>query len=532
VKWLALGVTSAVLAAQTSTEEPVLLRSITKLVQFNVVVHDRDGRPADNLSAADFTVLENGRPQKIAFFSVERLGGAAYTGVKLPENVFSNKFGDRVGVPGSVTAILLDSLNTDWSNQAYARTQVIKFLEQLRPEDRIALYTLGRGLRVLHDYTTDAAALLKRLESHRGEVSHALEASQPAEPDASGGDDVLGPAVQSQEEALFYTRDRVQRTLQAIEVIAQHLAGVPGRKNLIWVSGAFPMIFGLDAESRTLPSSIESFADEVERTMRAVNQADVAIYPVDARGLMINPSFGADRLRAPPAWSAWQPQNIDTMRLMADRTGGRASYNTNDIQGAVRRAIEDSSITYTLAYYPSNAEPDDKFRSIRVRVSKGGFSVRHRKGYVAARDQKPDVKHVEAELRQALWSPLGLTAIGLNARVDAVEGSDQLHVVVQIDTATVTLEPGGDRWRGKIELAFVQKDTAGKHIAGVRDTLDMALTKDRYTAALKTGLLYRKQLARAAGAAHLKLAVYDTATGLAGTLAVLLDRVVVHEQPR
>jgi VWFA-related protein len=516
-----------------------LIRSTTRLVQINVIALGRDGRPLTDLTKDDFTVTEAGKPQQIAFFTIDRLESRRESADKLPPNIFSNYSGHGSGVPTSVTAILLDGLNTEWSSQASARRQVVSFLKQIQPEDRIALFSLGASLRVLHDFTTDSRELVAQLNKYAGNASTELGASQAKTVDElkteMGIDDKAALAMLAragQMEAQFMTESRVQRTLKAIEAIAEHLAGVPGRKNLVWVSGSFPAWARFDVEESGDAPRREwrSFGDELTRTVRALNQANVAVYPVDARGLMTDPGFSADRAAAPPK-TGWTPPNIDTMNELASGSGGRAFYNTNDIQGSVRRAIEDSRITYTLGYYPADTEPDGKYRTIRVKVNRPGATVRHRRGYTPGKDQLPTDKVADVELRQALWSPLDSTAIDMNARVDRVKGSDLLYVVVQIAPANVTIEQANNVWTANLAIAFIQNDSSGKQMSGGRDNMSLRLAKDEYLAILRTGILFRKQFPMPTGAAVLKVAVVDKPTGITGSVTVPLSR-VIEQAPR
>jgi VWFA-related protein len=146
-----------------------VLRATTRLIQVNVIVHDKDGKPVRDLKKEDFTLLDNGKPQQIAFFSMDS-NAVLPQSAKLPPNVFTNQLRQKSAVPASVTVILIDELNTKIQDQLYARQQVIRYLKTIHPEDRVAIYALGSGLRVLHDFTTDSSDLLRRLEKYTGFV--------------------------------------------------------------------------------------------------------------------------------------------------------------------------------------------------------------------------------------------------------------------------------------------------------------------------------------------------------------------------
>ncbi|HYP14582.1 MAG TPA: VWA domain-containing protein [Bryobacteraceae bacterium] len=517
--------------APPAGDDAVTIRTTTKLIQVNVVVHGRDGKVVSGLKQADFRLLEDGKPQAISFFSVDDARKPPGVGTKLPENVFSNNIG-RDGVsPTSVTAIVIDALNTDAPDQAYARQQVLKFLSQVQPQDRVALFTIGRGLRVLHDYTSDSAALLVRLDRYLGQNTSLLGDSEaPPPPDPDQPLDVqqqLEQGVQIRS-ALFATRQRVETTLQSLQAVGTHLAGLPGRKSIVWVTAGFPLVF--QAGQGSMNWEVESFGPKVTRVIQILNDSNVAVYPVDARGLMADPGFSAATASAPSRNARiWSPPNHETMIEFANRTGGKAFYNRNDVGSAVREAVEDGRITYTLAYYPRAAEKEDKFRKIKVEVTRPGFQVRHRKGYIAQKEVAPAAQQIEEDLRHAMWSPVDSTMIPVNGRVDQAEGSDVLRLVLQISLQAVTIQQEGDRWNGKLAFTFVQKDEEGKTFNGSTDTLTLKLTSANYNRMMKEGLLFARDLKRNPAAKFLKVAVVDPASGAVGTMTVPFSRVVAHK---
>jgi VWFA-related protein len=445
-----------------AAETPVF-RTTTRLVQINVVVHDNHGQPVTDLKQQDFTVLEQGKPQRISFFSMESATAVPAPPPALPPHVFTNVLAQRSAVPTSVTVILLDLLNTSWTDQHFAREGLVKFLAQIQPQDRIAIFALGqRSLTLLHDYTTDASSLLARMKNAKGEIATALEAST-LDPDTQQelrdlGLDGLADANQT--EADFFTTGRVINTLQAFQAIAEHLAGLPGRQTVIWLSGGFPLTIGFD-EVPQIGSTREqrTFTPEMDAAMRALNNSNIAVYPVDARGLMVLPGFdaaarGSGGARgAMPALRAMSA-NTDAMKELADRTGGRAAYNTNDLSRAIRTAIDDSRVTYTLGYYPTNEVQDGKFRDIKVSVNRPHVDVRYRKGYFAMRQADSTPATLQRELRAAVWSPLESTAVAINARVDFLEQPvpRTINVIVQIDPSTLSLTKSGDRWKGALDI--------------------------------------------------------------------------------
>ena len=292
---------SALLAQQSPDQPPVVLKATARLVQVSVIAQDGKGQPITDLKKDDFRIKVNGKDQPIKIFSMDSSGALPKSEEKLPPDVFTNRMEVKPGQQSSVTIILLDTLNTRWADQVSAKAQVIRYLRTLTPEDHIGLYTLGTSLRVLHDYTADSAELLSRLEALKGKAIPDMTSKEPT--DAMHGDALLLDALQrgaggaSPAERSFYTTQRIIGTLKAIEFIANHLAKTPGRKNLIWVSGGFPLEIGFDNAAAWRNPQIDqrTFTDEVSETVRAVNDANMAIYPVDARGLMVAPQFDAER---------------------------------------------------------------------------------------------------------------------------------------------------------------------------------------------------------------------------------------------
>src|ERR1017187_5430372 len=287
--------------AQGST--PVF-RSTTRLVQVNVIVRHKS-EPVTDLKKEDFRLFDNGKQQTISTFSVESSNGKLpESPVKLPPGVYTNTLMKKPGTPQSVTVILLDMQNTSGSfgtamQQAlWARQQVVKFLLTIKPEDRVALYILtGNGLKVMRDYTTDSTGLLRALNAFSdGKTLPDLSQDEMM----SFGTDtvslnnwVTNGATGMQRD--MHMIDRTKGTLAVIEFIANHLASLPGRKNLVWVSTGFPLSIGYSEHAMNDPSRIQAtFDEEVTRTVKAVNNANVAIYPVDSHGLMTDSRLSAE----------------------------------------------------------------------------------------------------------------------------------------------------------------------------------------------------------------------------------------------
>src|SRR5208283_2394716 len=322
--------------------------------------------------------------------------------------------------------------NTRMVDRMYARQQLIKYLEEIQPQDRIGVYVFGGRLRVLHEYTADMADFQKKLADAKSRLINVSGTETPGALDReqSEFDSAFAGRGGTLQERQFYMRNRVMGTLAVFKFIANHLERVPGRKNLIWVSGAFPMIFGY----QTMENMAENYEEEVDATVRALSQANVAVYPIDARGLTTPPGFdasrgsqntAANRVQGPPAGSGGLPnrpgsgrarvggnsrQNAAhaTMDEIAQRTGGHAYYNTNDIARAIHDAVVDSTLTYTIGFYPTDEKNDRDFHKIKIETQRH-VSLHYRSGYLDVPVAPQDERQRMLQLHDALFSPMDAT---------------------------------------------------------------------------------------------------------------------------
>jgi VWFA-related protein len=522
----------ALAAGASAQEQPELvLKSTTRLVQVSAIVHTKKGEPVTDLKQEDFQIFDNGKPQKISFFQEESnaiLPGPADT-QKLPPNTFTNRLEQKSGVPASVTVILLDALNTRITDQQYAKQQVIKFLQTIEPEDHVGIYTLGASLRMLHDYTTDSKQLLQQLAAYNGKVLPSATSLGPdTEPDSLELNNWIGMRGMGGAERDFYTINRVRGTLRALEFIADHLSAIPGRKNLIWVSGGFPLLIGFDnpAAYKDASRDLLTFTPEMDRTIRALNDANVAVYPVDARGLMVDPAFSAQRSAPPnqrPSLTTLHApigsRNQETMEELSSRTGGRAYYNTNDLKNAIRDAVSDARVTYSIGFYPEHENYDGKFHKLTLKVDRGDINVRYRKGYLDMAQSPQDDRARKSELHDAVWSPLEASAVPLIAQLKPT-GPGAWEVYVRVDRRGVSLEPNHDRWQGKLDVLFVQKNEQGREFDGVDNTITLNALKPTYDRIVSEGIVFHQSVQQNTQASLLRIVVRDAASGNIGTVTV------------
>jgi VWFA-related protein len=523
----AIGLCASVIALSAQTQTPEF-RAITRLVEVNVIVHDRHGQPIENLSRDDFELFDEGEKQDIAAMRLERTQpqAGAPAPITLPANQFSNQPIFHTGATEAVTVVLMDGLNTAFADQAHARDQLIRFLGTLTPNDRVALYSLGRDLRVLHDFTDDAASLLRALQKRKLYLGSELADSQPDASDTGNAELDAFLDRSNQGLADFQTADRVGITLRAIEAIARHVSALPGRKNLVWISGGFPFSIGMDEMSSDTSRDSRSFNADIDHTARAVAAASLAIYPVDARGLVTPPALGRDSWNPhpsgpPPLSSAMKnlQQTQDSMRTLAKRTGGRAYFNTNDLANAVRGAIDDARVTYVLSYYPKHNAWNGKFRQLKVAVKRPGVDVRYRLGYFAFADEPQTDVARKSALMDAVSSPIDATGIGITIRLQPdVPSPGTLRVQAAVDPRALALTRAGDRWTGEVDALYIVQDAADSAPVVTAQTLALNLTQRDYAESMQTGLQLSADLDGVKFRYRVKVVVRDAATGNIGSV--------------
>jgi VWFA-related protein len=562
--WLVLALATSSLvgaqAPQTPAPVPPTIRVTTHMVLVDVVVTDKQGKAVPNLHAEDFTLEENGKTQKIA--SVASPAEKFPTAAALPPGIYSNRPQYRTS-GGPITLMLLDGLNTPFTDQSYARRQMLAFVrEQFKPGDRMAVFALTGGLNMLQDFTSDPQILYTALQRFKPLTQTFASSAQPTtsvsnDPSASvavtaidastgpltdnsgsatlnGGQAAIGianaqAALQAFEGAqVAYAQDqRAVMTLNALSSIARILGGLPGRKNLIWVTGDLPFSFipedrvMTDAElAEDLPSMNtrrvgehsagnyaatfrSSHAEEIREVAAQLASAQVAVYPVDARGLSISTEVDSQ----------------ETMREMARETGGRAYVNQNEIKDGVERAFADETAAYTIAYYPENKKYDGKYRSIKVKVKTSGLEIQNRRGYYAIDPTQLKGYNPQQEVASALGDIAPATMVTFMAQVkppaaNSVPG--KIGVTFLVDAGTLTAEDvSGGKHLNAVFYATIFSP-AGKRIADTSQKVDQTFDANTYQQILQKGMVLHMDMDPQPG--QIRLAVQDAKTGLVGTI--------------
>jgi VWFA-related protein len=551
-------------------------RSSARLVQVDTVVTDSQSHPVPDLAASDFTVLEDGKPQKISAFSYESPEKKQDIPVRPPLNAgaVTNRPVSRQTAPTIV--LLLDGLNTPSSQQLYVRQEMLRYLRDLKPSNaRMAVLALGSDLAILQDFTTDLSSLQAAVRNYkRGRTKADVDTGAVDLPAATGAftvTDASGAVSGSQGQDLlgvqdlldFFSRSvandeqdvRIKTTIAALQAIAQSVAGYPGRKSLIWMSSSFPFTLGFDDSTISHFAFYKRYADDIRKTTALLTDANIAVYPIDARGLISNGGV------ADVTTTATQPapntdissetfknfRTDESLNTVAEQTGGKVFRNTNDLSDAIKAAIADSESHYILGYYLDRNRMDGKFHVLRVKVARKGVKVRSRTGFYAldvsdwnkrdvidptktdgsTNDQAKNAGNSQPDqgLIPSRLGGLSATGVLFEARSTppATPGKPVL-IELWVDPSTISFGSGPNSTYPidlSFELAALKPD--GK--AAQRETRSAAgaLQEAALQQFLKTGIPMKIEMPLPTGRYVLRVAIRDNRSGHVGSLDMPLN---------
>ena len=399
------------------------LHTSTNLVVEDVVVTDTHGNPIQNLTASDFTILEDGSPQKVKVFRehIADMPAPLSPIPQLPPGTFTNE--SVAPTEGALNILLLDKLNTPLDAQSTVVNQVLKYLKEPRTDSRIAIFALTTQLKLLQGFTSDPAVLRALVEGKKALPGGSVVSTNSMSADEPGADtsmtttaaDAMGNSPDAatmlsslddlkSEQKSFQLMLRARYTLDAFNQLARYLSALPGRKNIIWFSGGFPISVMPDGGLQDPFAAVASAEDEYRDTVNLLARSEVAVYPVDARGLMAEPMLSAansnhNYVKDPTALANSQQkffQGTTTqhamMSQMAEETGGAAFVDTNDLKTAIGKAIEEGSNYYTITYAPTNHDQKVDYRKIEIKLDRAGAKLSYRRGYYT---DKPVAAHHE-----------------------------------------------------------------------------------------------------------------------------------------
>lgn len=481
--WIALFVG----AAWAAQEPPPLFRATTRLVEISVVALDKNGNPVIDLKQEDFTIEDKGKTRQIAFFRFEGMqapAAGAKRAVPPAPGAASNRVESSPGPPRNLTAIVIDTSNTPAGELPWVRTQVARYLRTLAPHCRLAIFHLGARLKVVHDFTDDADELRSRIEKILTLPPQTMTDIDAAVRDAElmlrmfSNDAALLQMLTQQLESDMLANDAVrvrsvERTTLALEALGRHLGGIPGRKNLVWISGGIPITSITGAMGTGAKGGLKNFEEQIQRTAERLAQNGVALYAVDARGVTTSSTYSAIVSGSPTARGRGhferqqQAEEISNdphpaMYLMAGVTGGRVLTNTNDAAAGLKSAAADVRGAYTLAFYTSE-DPDGKWHTLKASVRRPGVKLLHRQGYLAEQTASRPQNWNEAEWQTAILNPLGSSSIRIDAKCTPAEGGEAglYDISVEVEPADLYFQRAGDLDIAGLDIAVAGKTPEG-----------------------------------------------------------------------
>jgi len=505
-------------------QKPAIFKTQATLVQVPAVITDKNGKHIHGLTKGDFQILEDGTEQKITVFEEIHTSDAPPKAFVNQPNAFTNLIfsGDPQCV---LSLVVFDAINTAFMDQQAGRLALIKYLNDhpnSKPSMGLMLMT-DNGIKKLSGMTDDTAALIKTLENLKGETP-ATEAFAVSPQRFSSSPERLRLEKEAEiTEATNRQEQAIDRTMRSFLAIALSLSGVPGRKSLIWATGSFP--FYLDS-MKSEPEN-PRLAQLYERTMEALNDAQISVYPVDVRGLASNATVDSksnaakDILEKTMAQTRLLDSTLHNLQSFADLTGGRAFYNRNDLDSGFRDAVEDSSSYYLLGYYRNTQNMKPGWRKLQVKLQREDAEIRAREGFYVGHATLDPASTQQADETFALMSPFDSTGIPLMVRWngEALTSGKTPEFAMLVPASNVIETTDAHRvnldfiWEASRNGASVLKD--GHSLKG--NVNEPALEKLK-----RDGVYYKNSLKLPRGDYQVKFVVRDNLSGRIGSVTTPL----------
>jgi len=468
---------------------PVTFKVEINYVEVDAVVVDRQGNFVRDLKRDDFELLEDGEPQKISTYSlvnipVERAEKPLFVKQPVEPDVQTN----ARGLDGRIYLLVLDDLHTAPLRSERVRTAARRFVrQQMGANDLAAIVCTSGRTDAAQEFTGNQQFLLDAIGKFIGRKLRSPTLERLEQYSLTRGNPAGASTADPVEAERAYN---ARAAFDLIRRLSDFLAGVHGRrKALIYISeGVDYNIY--DQISNRYASEIRGAA---ENAISAATRANVSIYSVDPRGLT---DMGDEAIEiqslpddpslnlGPQAMLAELRLSQDSLRVIAEETGGFAALNTNDFRDAFDRIVRENSSYYVLGYYPTNDRRDGKFRKIDVKVHRPGVEVHFRKGYVAPTGKAPARRPIEheaitrPEVREALESPVPMSGLTLSVFAAAFKGTApnaSVVVTTQGSGSDLKFIEKAGRFEDTIEVSLIAVDHDGKIRGGDQQRLSMTL---------------------------------------------------------
>ncbi len=518
------------------------LRTQVRLVVVDALVLDKKGAPVTGLKAGDFVLKEDGVPQKLTSVEEHRGSSAAQNPVSsaVADGTISasNK---PAKAPPAWNLLLVDQFNTEPADQAVMLRQLKQFVKQLPADEPVALVLMSSQMKMLVPFADGAGAIARFLDKNGLPPAGTLEPPDihfRGEWDAPATGDPESSALQAQTQTLTARTDierqgqHAQKTLDNFSVLAKWLTNLPGRKNVYWLSGGFPLQGQpFNTQGIGLPNTHGQVIPILATADKELESARVAIFPIDARGVA-PPDYegmtsadtsgpaGGSVLTGVAMKNQLSAAQMSGMLQIAKATGGVATFN-NDIAKTLKNEFDRSESYYTISYTPANTDWNGGYRRIQLSLEEPGNQLIYREGYYAKEPQSRPTPTKE-EFRQALGHGApAATDVLFSAKVN--KSPDGANVEYIIDPRTIQYQADSS---GKLvaatDCAIVEYDGKGNPIATSLVRLTSTVSPDRRAALNVDGIRAKQTIALKPGAASVVLGVRDQSTGRFGNLEVAL----------
>lgn len=552
--------------SQSASASPIppdnyVVKISTNLIQIDVSVVDKDGKPIADLKPGEIEIFENGQRQNITNFSFVSSGRSAETQVRPPNRAGQVSVPQATPVPTRpedirrTIAIVIDDLSMSWESVAYTRQALKKFVnEQMQDGDLVAILRTGGNIGSLQRFTTDKRILLAAIEKVRynsmgtgGTAAMYDIGPSGTETLNSAGGGLPGDADAQTEAFLDAANSRrngilVSGTIGALQYVVGGMKDMPGRKSVMLFSDGFEL-FERDKDGIAHSGLAMQYARNL---IEQANRASVIFYPIDPRGLQPGTLQASDNTRGMTIQSMAAAVNLRRTRMwesqsginfLARETGGFAFFNNNDLNKGVSRVLEDQSY-YLLGYIPDSDTFDatgGKYNKLDVKVTRKGATARFRSGFFGVADGKkitappPDrPTNYVSQLREALLSPFAVN--GITLRLNSLFGSSgerELYVrsLLHIDANDLRFKDEKD---GKKTCSFEVLATSfgpdGQLVDQIGKTYTVTVPAEIYARVLSDGIVYHfKFPATKAGAYQYRVAIRDSLAGNLGAASQFVE---------
>ncbi len=512
--------------------QDVTFTTETKLVIVDLTVKDKSGRPITTLKKEDIDVFEDGVRQDVRIFELQRLSGeplAPLSFASREPKTIEEKAAPKppVAVAPAVNnairyqdrrllCLFFDMTSMQPPEQVRAQDAAVKFLQtQMTSSDLVEIMTYTTAIKVVQDWTDDRDSLISTIKKLT--VGEGADLADLAATTADEGDDSGSFTADETEFNIFNT----DRKLSALEDAARKLSLFPEKKALVYFSSGIGKT-GVENQS------------QIKATVNAAVRANVAFYPVDARGLMALPP-GGDASQASSRGTGLMTQtkqqslrnsvndSQETLVTIAADTGGKAMLDSNDLTMGIRQAQEDINSYYIVGYYAKNAAEDGKYRRIDIRLVSKDLSAKldFRKGYYASKTwQKFTVSDKERQLEEALTLGDPANELPLALEVDYFRVARDRYFVpisVKIPGSAVGLTKKGAKQTADLDFIGQVRDAAGKLVSGVRDEITVKLDESDAAKLGQRSLQYDAGLTLGPGSYTLRFLARENQSGKMGT---------------